>query len=225
MDGLVIFGLGKIGQAVASLIEEEGGDPRILAYCCDRAHLPAIPEWRGRPVLAFEEIEAAFPPDRCAMLVAIGYHDLNHVREARCAAARAKGYRLASWVSRHAHVPASASIGENCVVMPGAMLQPFATLEEGVFLWHGAVVGHHARIGAQGWLASNCTISSTARLGARCFVGVNAAIGHELEIGADTLIGAGAVITRSTEPGGVYITPETPRFRLDSTRFRRIARI
>ena len=219
-----MFGLGKIGEAVASLIEEAGG-PSILGYCCDRAHLPASATWRGRPVLAFDEIEAAFPPSRCQMLVAIGYHDLNRLREARCAAARAKGYRLASWVSPAAHVPASARMGDNCVVMPGAMLQPFSTLEDGVFVWHGAVVGHHATIGAQSWLASNCTISSTARLGARCFVGVNAAIGHELEVGADTLIGAQAVITRSTESGGVYITPETPRFRLDSARFRRIARI
>lgn len=224
MKGLVIFGLGKIGETVASLIEEAGG-PDILAYCCDRSHLPTNAEWRGRPVLPFDEIEFAFPPTDCAMLVAIGYHDLNRVREARCAAARAKGYRLDSWVSPAAQVPTSAHIGENCVVMPGAMLQPFATLEDGVFVWHGVVVGHHATIGAQCWLASNCTISSTARLGARCFVGVNAAIGHELEIGADTLIGAQAVITRSTWPGGVYITPETPRFRLDSARFRRIARI
>lgn len=224
MSGLVIFGLGKIGEAVASLIEEQGGPP-ILAHCCDAAHLPATGEWRGRPVLPFEIIETAFPPAQCAMLVAIGYHDLNRLREARCAAARAKGYRLASWVSPDAVAPASAVIGENCVVMPGAMLQPFARLGDGVFVWHGAVVGHHAEIGAQCWLASNCTISSTARLGARCFVGVNAAIGHELEVGADTLVGAQAVITRSTAAGGVYITPETPRFRLDSARFRRIARI
>ena len=223
MDGLVVFGLGKISEVVSSLMDEEVG-ANILAYCCDRAHWPG-PEWRGRPVLAFEDIEARFPPDRCAMLVAIGYHDLNRVREARCEAARAKGYRLASWISRDAHVPASATIGENCVVMPGAMLQPFATLAEGVFLWHGAVVGHHARIGAHCWLASNCTVSSTTRIGARCFIGVNAAIGHELEIGADCMIGARALVTRDTERGGVYVEAETPRFRLDSDRFRRIARI
>ena len=39
------------------------------------------------------------------------------------------------------------------------------------------------------------------------------------------LIGAGAVITRSTQPKGVYIAGDTPRYRVDADRFMRIARM
>jgi sugar O-acyltransferase (sialic acid O-acetyltransferase NeuD family) len=223
MSDIVVFGIGKITDVVVSLLEAQS-DMTIKGFTCDRAFVTS-PENKGRPVVPFDEVEAAFPPASHQMLVAIGYHELNKVRQDRCAEAVAKGYRLASWVSPEARVPPGTVVGANCVIMPGAALQPHARLGDGVFVWHNAVVGHHAAIGDHCWLASNCTISSTATLGARSFVGVNAAIGHNLTIGADSLIGAGAVLTRSTEPGGVYIVGDTPRYRLDSRRFMRIAQM
>jgi UDP-3-O-[3-hydroxymyristoyl] glucosamine N-acyltransferase len=132
---------------------------------------------------------------------------------------------LVSWISPRAHVPNGCTIGENCIVMDGASMQPHARLGDDVFLWNGVVVGHHAIIGDHCWLASNCTISSTVKMEPRCFVGVNAAIGHGITIGADSIIGAGVVLTHDTAPGGVYIVPDTPRFRLDSGRFLKIGRI
>jgi sugar O-acyltransferase (sialic acid O-acetyltransferase NeuD family) len=223
MTRIVLFGAGKIADALFAMLAQ---DPamEVVGFTVDRAFLPGS-EMHGRKVVAFEDVAQAFPPEGHAMLVAIGYQGLNKVRGERCARAKAKGYRLASWVSPAAHVPPGCIVSENCVVMPGAALQPYARLEDDVFVWHNVVVGHHATIGAHGWLASNCTISSTAVLGPYCFVGVNAAIGHNLTIGGNSLIGAGAVITRSTEPNGVYIVGDTPRYRVDADRFMRIARM
>jgi sugar O-acyltransferase (sialic acid O-acetyltransferase NeuD family) len=223
MTRIILVGAGKIADALFVMIAQ---DPamEVAGFTVDRAFLRET-VFHGRAVVAFEEVEQVFPPDDYALLVAIGYQGMNKLRAERCAKAKAKGYRLASWISPDAHVPAACKIGENCVVSPGAALQPYAHLEDDVFVWHNAVVGHHATIGAHGWLASNCTISSTAIVERFCFVGVNAAIGHSLTIGVNSLIGAGAVITRSTEPNGVYITGDTPRFRLDSDRFMRIARM
>jgi sugar O-acyltransferase (sialic acid O-acetyltransferase NeuD family) len=223
MTDIIVFGIGKITDVVVSLFETQSG-LTVKGFTCDRAFVTS-PESHGRRVVPFDEVEATFPPATHRMLVTIGYHDLNRVREDRCREAVAKGYDLVSWISPVAHVPASCSFGANCVVMPGAALQPYSRLGDGVFVWHNAVVGHHATIGDHCWLASNCTISSNATLGERCFVGVNAAIGHNLTIGADNLVGAGAVVTRSAEPGGVYIVSNTPRYRLDSRRFMRIAQM
>lgn len=223
MTDIIVFGIGKIADVVVCLLEAQSG-LTVRGFTCDRAFVTGQ-ENHGRRVVPFDEIESAFPPATHRMLVAIGYHDLNRVRADRCRDAMAKGYDLVSWISPAAHVPASCSFGANCVVMPGAALQPYSRLGNGVFVWDNSVVGHHATIGDYCWLASNCTISSAGTLGARCFVGVNAAIGHNLDVGADSFISAGAVITRSAEPGGVYIAGDTPRYRLDSRRFMRIARM
>jgi sugar O-acyltransferase (sialic acid O-acetyltransferase NeuD family) len=223
MTNIVIFGAGKIAEVVHALLSH---DPRysVAGFTCDREFMTGG-EKLGLPVAAFEEIESRFPPADFAMLVAIGYQDINTVRADRCRQARDRGYRLASWVSPRAHVPKGCVIGANCVVMDGASLQPQARLGDDVFVWNGAVVGHHATIGDHCWLASNCTISSTAVVEPFCFLGVNAAIGHGITIGARSIIGAQTVITRSTAPDGVYITPDTERFRLDSRRFMKIARM
>jgi sugar O-acyltransferase (sialic acid O-acetyltransferase NeuD family) len=223
MTQIVIFGAGKIAEVVHAYILD---DPNlsVAGFTCDRAFM-AGGEFHDLPVVPFEEVENVFPPANFGMLVAIGYQDLNRIRAERCRQAGEKGYRLVSWVSPRAHVAGGCTVGENCVVMEGATLQPYACLGDDVFVWNGTVVGHHAIIGDHCWLPSNCTISSTVLVEPYCFLGVNAAIGHGVTIGARSIIGAGALITHSTAPDGVYVSPDTERFRLSSEQFMKIARI
>jgi sugar O-acyltransferase (sialic acid O-acetyltransferase NeuD family) len=223
MSRIVVFGVGKIAEVVHALLRD-GPDYSVAGFTCDREFMTGS-EKQGLPVVPFESVESIFPPAAFAMVVAIGYQDVNSIRAARCEQARGKGYRLISWVSPHAHVAKGCVIGANCIVMGGASVQPEARLGDDVFVWNGAVVGHHATIGDHCWLASNCTISSAAVVEPLCFFGVNAAIGHGITIGARNIIGAAAVITRSTAADGVYIERDTERFRLDSQRFVKISRI
>jgi sugar O-acyltransferase (sialic acid O-acetyltransferase NeuD family) len=223
MTKIVVFGIGKIAEVVSAYIGDDS-ELSIAGFTCDRAFMKGD-EFRGRPLAAFEDVDTAFPPAHFAMLVAIGYHDLNRVRAARCQQARYKGYRLISWISPRAYASATCTMGSNCLVFEGATLQPYARLGDDVFVWNGAVVGHHATIGDHCWLPSNCTVSSTVSVEPFCFLGVNTAIGHGVTVGARSIIGAGAVITQSTAPDGVYIARDTERFRLDSERFARISRI
>lgn len=223
MTKIVVFGTGKIAEVCCALFL---GDPNfsIAGFTCDRAFMTGQ-EHHGLPLVPFEDVDTVFPPADYDMLVAIGYQDVNRLRAERYGRAREKGYRLVSWVSPRAHVPHGCVIGANCIVMDGASLQPYARLGDNVFVWNGAVVGHHATIGDHCWLASNCTISSTATVEPFGFVGVNAAIGHGVTIGARSIVGAAAAITRSTQTDGVYIVADTERFRLDSQRFIKIARL
>ena len=223
MTQIVIFGAGKIAEVLHSYLLE---DPTlsIAGFTCDAAFVTGS-EFRDLPLVSFEDVETVFPPASFAMLVAIGYQDLNRVRAERCKQAQDKGYRLVSWISPRAFVAKGCTIGANCVVMEGAVLQPSAALGDDVFVWNGAVVGHHAAIGDHCWLPSNCTVSSTVSVEPFCFLGVNAAIGHGVTIGARSIIGAGAVITHDTAPDGVYVSPDTERLRLGSDKFIKIARL
>ena len=223
MTKIVVFGAGKIADVVHASM---AGDPKIeiAGFTCDPAFVTEKTK-HGLPVVPFDAVERMFPSGDFAMFVAVGYHELNRLRAERCAAARAKGYRLVSWVSPRVSLDPSVTIGENCLVLEGASVQPFATLGDGVFVWSGAVVAHHANVGDYCWLASNSTVSSTTVLGPNCFLGVNVAIGHGLEIGARCIFGAGAVATRDTAPDGVYIAGDTERFRLDSAHFLKFAKL
>jgi sugar O-acyltransferase (sialic acid O-acetyltransferase NeuD family) len=223
MSNIVVFGAGKIAEVIHSYIDADG-QTSIAGFTCDRAFMTDS-QFHGLPLVAFEEVQDVFPPAEFSMLVAIGYQDLNRLRAKRCRMAQQKGYRLISWLSPRAHASPTCNIGVNCVVLDGAILQPYARLGDDVFVWNGAVVGHHAIIGDHCWLPSNCTISSTVSVEPCCFFGVNSAIGQGITIGARSIIGAGAVITRSTAPDGVYISRDTDRLRLDSQHFTKISRI
>jgi len=92
MTDIIVFGIGKITDVVVSLFETQSG-LTVKGFTCDRAFVTS-PESHGRRVVPFDEVEATFPPATHRMLVTIGYHDLNRVREDRCREAVAKGYDL-----------------------------------------------------------------------------------------------------------------------------------
>jgi sugar O-acyltransferase (sialic acid O-acetyltransferase NeuD family) len=221
MDSIVVFGAGKIADVFWSSAQAGAGF-KIAAFTVDRPHLPAEPIRFGLPVVPFDQIEAQFPAARFGMFVALGYHGLNALRAERQARAKAMGYRLVSHVDARGTLAAGAAMGENCFIMDGASVQAGSRLEDGAFVWSGAVVGHHSHVGAHAWLAANTTIGGGATIGERSFLGLAATIGHEVSLGARSFVGAGTLITRSTADDGVYITPDTERFRLDSARFMKI---
>ncbi|MBB4284614.1 DapH/DapD/GlmU-related protein [Roseospira goensis] len=222
MTDIVLFGTGMVADVVAATIARAGRD-RVVAHTVDRAVLTA-PEHRGRPVWPFEEIETHVPPDRARMLVAVGYHDLNALRAARCADARAKGYELASHVGGAGADP-TVTVGGNVVVLDGAGLQPYASVAEGTFVFSGATVGHHASVGPFCWVTSNSVISGASTIGARCFLGLGCVIGHRVTVGDGCVVGAGARLLKDAAPDGVYLEPGTDRFRLDTPRFLRMTRL
>lgn len=218
MRKLVIFGIGKIGQVAYPHFRDDS-DYQVVGFTADKAYLPQGGAYDGLPVIAFDEVEEYFPPQSHDLFIAIGYHDLNRVRAARCAAAKGKGYRLASYISSaNRHVQKN-QLGENCFVMAGEPIQPQAHIGNGCFLWTNALVGHHSRVGDYCWITSGAVIGGNSRIGSHCFLGLGSTIGHEISIGSYSIIGAGAVVVKASPEKSVYIAAETPRFRLNSEQF------
>ena len=153
MKKLVLFGTGKISDVLADYFERDS-DYEIVAYTCEAAHVTGK-EHRGRPLIAFDEIERQFAPASHAMHIAVGYHQMNRVRERLLNAARAKGYKLPSFISTRSWPGPSLACGDNCFVADGASVEPQARVGENVALWSNVLVGHHAEIAqprlARGW--------------------------------------------------------------------------
>lgn len=228
MRRVVLFGLGMMAEVVYHHMARDNSF-EVVAFAVDRKWLDrtdtSFAAQVGLPVVAFEDADRLFSPNDHGMFVAMGYHDLNAVRAEKCAEARAKGYKLVSYVSARADAGQWAAIGENCLVLDSAGVQPGASLGDNVWLWNNSLVGHHSRVGSHCWLAAGTTIGGGTTIGERCFFGLGATVGGEIRIGRESFVGAGTLVTKDAADGSVFVTRDTDLFRLDSRRFLSITRL
>lgn len=223
MSKVVIFGSGKIADEAYFYLTNDSPH-EIVAFTVDAEYLTAR-EKLGLPVVAFEEVERAYPPGEHRMFVAVGYQELNKLRARKYAEAKARGYELVSYVSSRASNVGRVEVGDNCFILEFATIQPCARVGSDVFIWSGNHVGHHASVGDHCYIAGNAVISGSTVVEPYCFLGVSSTVGHEVTVGAESFIGAGSLVTKNVEPRSVYITPDTPKFRLDSAAFLRLTKM
>jgi sugar O-acyltransferase (sialic acid O-acetyltransferase NeuD family) len=224
VSDVVIFGAGKVADVVYHHLR--GSDEhRVVAFTCDAEHVPASGHVREQPVVPFEEVAGRYPPDRFSMIVAIGYHDLNALRRRKYDEAKAKGYRLISYVSPKACVGDWLHMGDNCIVLDDAVVEPGTRLGNNVVIWSKVLVGHHTVVEDDVWVAGGATFGGSARIGEGTFVGLDCIVGHEVEIGERSFLGAGAIVLKCCDAKSVFIAPSTERFRLDSERFLKISKL
>lgn len=218
MRDVVLFGVGTGGQTVYGYLAR---DPRyrVVGFTVDEAFLPEERRCLGLPVVPFPAVAQVFPPSDCRMMVAVGFQEMNTVREAICHRARGLGYRLESYVDPRASVFDSVRIGDNCLVLEHTVLQPDVRIGDGTCIGTGVLVAHQTEVGPYCWLAPGCVLGGNSVVGARTFVGIRACIGHNIRMGRENFLGAAAVVTQDTDDGAVFVVPNTPRHRLGSRQF------
>ena len=215
---LVVFGTGDIAE-LAHFYFDSDSDHEVVAFTVDAEYLKDS-TFCGRPVLAFEEVAAAYPPDRVDFFVALSYAKLNAVRKQKYLAAKALGYRLTSYISSRASVLNAGRIGDNCFILEDNTIQPFVAIGHNVSLWSGNHIGHHAVLRDHCFLASHIVVSGGVDIGEQCFIGVNSTLRDHIRVGARCVVGAGALLLADAEPEGVYLGAATERSRVPSTRLR-----
>ncbi len=220
MKDLVIFGTGDIAD-LANFYFTSDSERNVAAFTVDPEFLDA-PEFKGLPVVPFQEVAKRYPPASHDLFVAVSYAKLNRVRKEKFLAAKRMGYALASYVSSKAAMLTQNPVGENCLILEDNTVQPFARIGNNVTLWSGNHIGHHSRIGDHSFIASHVVVSGGVVIGEECFIGVNATLRDHITIGDRCVIGAGALILDNAEAEGVYVGSATERSRVPSSRLRKI---
>jgi sugar O-acyltransferase (sialic acid O-acetyltransferase NeuD family) len=215
---LVIFGTRQIAEVLGWYFTHDS-EYQVVAYTVDADYL-AESSFQGSPVVAFEEVSRAFPPDDHAMFIALSYAKMNRIRAAKYAAAKAAGYRLASHVSPRASAWEGLPLGDNSFVMEHNVVQPFSRIGSNTILWAGNHIGHHASIGDHCFLASHIVVSGAVRIGDHCFIGVNATLRDGIAVAERCLIGAGALIMADTLAEQVFVAQPTLAAAVPSSRVR-----
>ena len=132
---LVIVGASAIAEVAYEYFSHDSGY-RVVAFAVEEAFLDRD-EIFGLPVVPFEQVAERYDPGAHSMFVAIGYGQMNRVREDFVGRARHLGYPLASYVSSEAFVWPNVEIGEHCFLLEHIVVQPFVTIGDNVTLWSG----------------------------------------------------------------------------------------
>jgi sugar O-acyltransferase (sialic acid O-acetyltransferase NeuD family) len=218
---LVIVGDSAFAEVAYECFTHDS-DYEVVGFSVEAAYLKRESLF-GLPIVPFESLEQRFAPGSVDFYAALVYTQLNRLRTRLYEAARAKGYRPASYVSSRAFVWRNVSLGEHCFVFEDNTLQPFVRLGNNVVLWSGNHVGHHSVIDDNCFIASQVVISGFCTIGRNTFMGVNATLGNNVTVGEDNWIGPGVLLTRNTAANALYKAEEPPPARVGARRFFKIA--
>jgi sugar O-acyltransferase (sialic acid O-acetyltransferase NeuD family) len=207
VSDVVIFGVGDFAR-VAHVYLRDDSEHDVVAFTAHGEHVDAR-EFRGLPLVPYEEIVQTHPPDRFAMFVAIGFRNVNRARAEIYADAKSKGYELVSYVSSRAMRSAETQLGDNCFVFEANVIQPFVELGDDVILWSGNHIGHDSRIEDHCFIASHVVVSGNVVIGHHSFVGVNATFRDGITVAPHCVIGAGALVMADTAEGDVLAPSRT----------------
>lgn len=217
---IVVFGADSMAELAHFYFGRDSGH-RVVAFTVDAEFLKED-RFCGLPVVAAEAIPPQFGADRCGAFVAIGYGRVNRLRAEKCAAMRAAGYELVSYVSSRAVVLSEHTPGWNCLILERVMVQPRVRIGNAVTLTGGSSITHGTTIEDNVYVGRLAVVASDATIGANSFLGVGCVVGDRVRVGRRCVIGAGAVITDDTDDDSVYAAPLAERSRVPSSRLRRL---
>lgn len=216
---LVVFGTGSMAELAAFCFHHDSPH-EVVGFAVDEAFMPESGQLMGLPVWPWERLEQHLPPgEGVAVYVAVGYKDLNRFREQKVAEAKARGYRLAGYLSSRATCFAQ-SLGAHCFIFEDNTLQPFVQVGDNVVMWSGNHIGHHGVVEDHCFITSHVVVSGHVRVGHHSFLGVNATLRDSISIGPHNIVGAQALIMKPTEAGQVFVPARTLPYHKDSSEVR-----
>jgi sugar O-acyltransferase (sialic acid O-acetyltransferase NeuD family) len=218
MANVVVFGVSNWAELAHFYLTHDSPHD-VVAFTLDRDYL-IEPEFKGLPVVPFDEVERHYPPDQVRMFIPMSFKKMNHIRAAKYHDAKRRGYDLISYVSSKATTWPGFSCGQNCFIFEDNTVQPFVEIGNNVVMWSGNHIGHHTKIKDHVMITSHVVISGCCTIEEYCFFGVNSAVRDEAIIARETLVGMGVTIQKDTKEFEVYRapTPEPERIRSDQFR-------
>jgi len=200
---LIIFGASSFSSLTWYCIAHDT-PYECKGFTVDQAYCSAS-EHEGLPLIPFELLALHFPPESNALILPIGYTDMNNLRRSRFLTAQSQGYKIASYVSSRASIWPDFTAKDNCLIYEHAIIQPFSSIGENTIIRSGAHISHHCKIGNHVFIAAGATLGGNVTVNDRAFIGLGAVIRDGITIAEKSFIGAGAVVIKDTEPNSVYI--------------------
>lgn len=207
---LIIIG-NTSNARLAKYFFDTDSDKEVVAFSVDKKYI-TDKNFEGLPVEAFEDIEKKYPVNEYEAFVAVGYSNMNKIREKMYNECKFKGYVMANYISSRCSYLSQFPTGDNCFILEDNTVQPYVKIGNNVVLWSGNHIGHDVEIDDHVFITSQAVISGFVKIRNNCFIGVNATIRDGITIAPETLIAAGAIIMKDTVEKGVYLPARSTLF-------------
>ncbi len=203
MAKVIVFGIADTAE-LAHFYLQNDSEHEVVAFTVNKEFMEAG-QFRGLPLVAFEDVEKLFPPEEYAFFAPMTARNMNRNREKIYLEAKTKGYSFISYISSKATVFDRSVVGENCFILEDNTIQPFTTIGNNVVLWSGNHIGHHGNIKDHVFFTSHVVMSGHCEIESYSFFGVNSTVRDYTHIARGTLVGMASAITKDTEEWGIYI--------------------
>lgn len=216
---LAIFGAGGLGREVLETVnslQRAWQRWESVFFVVDTPEGDPGRTVRGVPVREFAEFTAAFPPEECEFVIALGEPVY---REKLFREVKERGYPLATIVHPGASVAASAKLGEGVVVQEFAGVGPDTSLADNAFIQPFAVVGHDSTVGRSSVCSTYAGVMGNCHIGDRTYLGVHVAVREKTNVGSDSIIGMGSMVQRDIPDNVIAMgNPARPMKHKDDSR-------
>lgn len=147
-----------------------------------------------------------YKPNEVSIIMAVGYDNLNRVREKLFFQLKSLGYLIETYVHPDAKIYTTCSIGEGAIILPSAVVEPQVFVGANTVVWCNVSLAHHSTIAENCWIASGGIIAGKSTICRNTFLGVNATVVNGINVGEFNIIGAGALISKSTDANTVHLS-------------------
>ena len=200
---LIIFGTGLIAEEIYNYFRLDS-HYNVKAFVKDKKFIKKK-KFLGLPVCPLDGIEKKFSPKKYDAFVAIGYTNLNELREEKFKTLKKKGHRLAKYISSKSCIVNKQNNYENCLVLENSTIQTTAYIGKNVFVWANNLIGHHVKVMDNSYISGNCTVAGSSIIGKNCFLGVGSTVSHGIKVGEKSLIGANSLVTKNLRKGSIVV--------------------
>jgi len=199
---LIIYGDSSYAEMIAHYFQNDSVYD-VVAFCVDRDY-KTREEIDGHPIVALEDIAKHFSSENHYIFAAIGYKSVRTHKKLFKKISQLS-FPIASYVSSQAMVDSTCNVGVNCLILPGAILEPDVVIEENCYINSGAIVCHHSCVKAHSILASGSLVGGYTTIGESSLLGFNATVAELLELGEETLLGGGSLLLQNTDKYSMYV--------------------
>lgn len=214
MKKIILAGNSITAEVLAAYLKKDSRY-KVVAAAVDNEFLTSGGIDGVRSV-GLNQLAATFPPGDAAVIMAMGYSNLNRGREAMFARLKKLGYSIEAYVHPDARVYTEHAIGEGSIILPSAVVEAHVRVGANTFIWCNATLAHHSSVAENCWIASGAVISGQANIARNTFVGVNATVVNKITVGEFNIIGGAAFITKDTKANSVYLARSAEEWRYSS---------
>lgn len=197
-----IFGIGPFAEQVTYFIRKYT-HWEICAYVVD-AEYKQGDVFLGIPLLDTKKAVCCYPPERAAVVLALGFREMCQVRAQKYEFFKKLGYSFPNLI-HPSDVIEDCKMGEGNILLAKVCIGPFSEIGNANVFNEGCILAHNNHIYDFNWFAPGVTTGGGVVVKSHVFAGLGAVIRSGKCVNHYSLIGAGCYIDRDTEEKKVYV--------------------